>query len=321
MDQRPRNRLATVLFGRPEKLRSSLEDTLSALVGEKVACEPYTAGDSALADAFGDATFFVAPLGEGGFDDTAGLMALDRRAAIRCGGALAMLSAAELSSLSDETELPEKVAGSLNEVCALLVGALSKMSRPAGLEGHPELVSGGEVVSRAVGSWPEIVSVLGEDPEPLVAAFGLAIGEKAAGVLLVATSGDAEAGTGGGTRPETLDGAPVRFLGRPGDPAQVSLGELLEALGARVLPMHSSEPSPETPVAAFVVSRSPADLRVRMESLGADGGRPTLVIACSDRPTRDLVLTARQAGADDFLVLPTSRDRVLFLMARALQPA
>jgi FixJ family two-component response regulator len=58
-----------------------------------------------------------------------------------------------------------------------------------------------------------------------------------------------------------------------------------------------------------------------MESLISEGERPPLIVACSDRPTRDLVLSARHCGADDFLVLPTTRKRLLSVLAGALQHA
>ena len=71
----------------------------------------------------------------------------------------------------------------------------------------------------------------------------------------------------------------------------------------------------------FVVSRSPTDLLVRLRSLAAPPLRPALVVACSDRPTRDLVVAARNGHADSFLVLPTTREKLAALLAQAPEPA
>jgi hypothetical protein len=108
--------------------------------------------------------------------------------------------------------------------------------------------------------------------------------------------------------------------GHPADPAAAALRSTLEAVGARVLPAFTI-PTDQTapPDAVFVVSRSPVDLSIRLERI-PPARRPGLVIACSDRPTRDLVVVARNAGADDFLVLPALPDRLRSLFSRLPQP-
>jgi hypothetical protein len=121
----------------------------------------------------------------------------------------------------------------------------------------------------------------------------------------------AEAPTG-----DALDGLRVLVTGHPADPAAAALRSTLEGTGVRVLPAFTTPAQDGAPPdALFVVSRSPVDLRIRLERV-PQGRRPPLVVACSDRPTRDLVMAARGAGADDFLVLPTTVERLRGLLGR-----
>ncbi len=115
---------------------------------------------------------------------------------------------------------------------------------------------------------------------------------------------------------EALDGLRVLVTGHPADPAAAALRSTLEGTGVRVLPAFTAPAQDGAPPdALFVVSRSPVDLRIRLERVPR-GRRPPLVVACSDRPTRDLVMAARTAGADDFLVLPTTVERLRGLLGR-----
>ncbi|MBP7146494.1 MAG: hypothetical protein KBD01_03040 [Acidobacteria bacterium] len=107
----------------------------------------------------------------------------------------------------------------------------------------------------------------------------------------------------------------VQVTGHPADAAVVGLRSVLDAAGASVLPSFSPVTGAQGPGALFVVSRSPVDLKSRLESI-APGRRPPLVVACSDRPTRELVQAARAAGADDFLVLPAAVDRLATVLRR-----
>lgn len=102
----------------------------------------------------------------------------------------------------------------------------------------------------------------------------------------------------------------------PADPAAAGLRSTLEAVGALVMPAFAaSSEQVAPPDAMFIVSRSRVDLGIRLERF-PPGRRPGLVIACSDRPTPELVRAARGAGADDFLVLPASVERLRALLQK-----
>lgn len=117
------------------------------------------------------------------------------------------------------------------------------------------------------------------------------------------------------------EGIRVLVTGHPADPAAAGLRSVLEAAGLHVLPAFSSSSEQTAPPdAMFVVSRSPVDLSIRLERV-PKGRRPAMVIACSDRPTRDLVVAARNAGADAFVVLPAIAERIWGLLNKLPTPA
>ncbi len=311
-----RSDIFTLIRNDPDRLLAEIAETLGAVVGE--ACS-LAADDGRDAHAPFSATgCWVITWHAPGDDGPEGLVALDAPAVIRAGGALAMLPSDAISAALASGEVPEKMAASLPGIGNLLVGALAKLC------GGTELAAG-DAEARDAGPWPAVVAGAGENAAHLCAR--LAVGdEQNAGTLLVVSTptpgseGDAGEPLSAG-RVQNLDGMTVRMVGRPGDPAQVALADVVEALGGRVLQMHQNSLLADPPAAVFVVSRSPSDLRARMETIAADDERPALVVACSDRPTRDLVLTARQSGASDFLVLPTTRERLVAVLAKALQPA
>lgn len=112
------------------------------------------------------------------------------------------------------------------------------------------------------------------------------------------------------------DSIRVLVTGNPADPQAAALRSALEATGVRLMPTLTvlTEQS-HPPDALFVVSRSPTDLSIRLERV-PQGRRPALVVACSDRPTRELVIAARANGADHFLVLPVGPERLRELLSR-----
>ncbi len=110
----------------------------------------------------------------------------------------------------------------------------------------------------------------------------------------------------------------VLVMGQPTDPATAWLETSLKEAGTSVLAgIAALVRSGRHPDALFVVSRSPTDLAARLASALA-GGRPAMVVACSDWPTRDMVVAARNAGVDEFLVLPTAPERLRSILDRAL---
>jgi hypothetical protein len=120
---------------------------------------------------------------------------------------------------------------------------------------------------------------------------------------------------------EAPDAIAVLVTGRVADASAAALRRVLEIAGARVLPLF---PSPDettwSPSALFVVIRSVADLSTQLENLPY-GRRPALIVACSDRPTRELVIAARAEGADYFLVLPTTPELLRELLTHSLTGA
>lgn len=128
--------------------------------------------------------------------------------------------------------------------------------------------------------------------------------------------------------PTTGQGAPDRapaaacvlVMGPPTDPATTWLEKSLAEAGAQVLQgIAALVRSGRQPAALFVVSRSPTDLAARLASALA-GGRPDIVVACSDWATQDMVVAARNAGVDEFLVLPAPSERLRSILDRTLAP-
>ena len=118
-----------------------------------------------------------------------------------------------------------------------------------------------------------------------------------------------------------MEGLRALVTGNPADPAAAALRSVLESVGLHVLPAFAPGQDQQAPPdAMFVVSRSPVDLKIRLERTPA-GRRPGMIVACSDRPTRDLVVAARGGGAEAFLVLPATAERVRSILARLPAPA
>lgn len=126
----------------------------------------------------------------------------------------------------------------------------------------------------------------------------------------------ADTGENAGTGP--CQGLSAQLAAHGADAGALGLRSLLEKCGVTVRSAQTSEAQSD---ALFVVSRSPTDMVIRLESLARPPQRPSLVIACSDRPTRDMVVAARSAGVDAFLVLPTTRDKLTELLAKIPSPA
>lgn len=115
-------------------------------------------------------------------------------------------------------------------------------------------------------------------------------------------------------------GVVVQINGQPADPAFIGLRVSLESLGAQILPVYATGSPKDQAAALFVVSRSAVDLASRLDTASRSPFRPGLIIACSDRPTHDLVVASRRAGASTFIVLPAHPSRLFDLLGN-LAPA
>ncbi len=149
-----------------------------------------------------------------------------------------------------------------------------------------------------------------EEPEPAAVTT-------AAAPPTTAASDETEEAAGAATL-SVPEGVRVLLAAHPADMGAFGLRTLLEESGITV---HRARARCCEGEILFVVSRSPTDLLVRLKSLAAPPLRPSLVVACSDRPTRDLVVAARNGHADSFLVLPTTREKLAALLAQIPQPA
>lgn len=114
------------------------------------------------------------------------------------------------------------------------------------------------------------------------------------------------------TRPvrDIPHGIRVQVVGDPTDRTAAALRAALTEAGCLVLPVYSSGPAGAQPSVVFVVSRSAVDLRSRLGVAAAKRRAGELIVACSDRPTVELVRAARTAAVDSFLVLPADRTRL-----------
>ena len=112
-----------------------------------------------------------------------------------------------------------------------------------------------------------------------------------------------------------------KIHGWPGDPLHLHLSEIVERLGAKVLPFDASASDGSPATAALVVTRSAADLQIRLDKLTSSESRPSVIVACSDRPTLQLVSIARKHGADDFLVLPGDDETLRAALTRTRNDA
>lgn len=117
--------------------------------------------------------------------------------------------------------------------------------------------------------------------------------------------------TGTSATAQIPPGMKIHITCHPADPGARALKTLLEEAGAKVL---MATPACANVEVLFVISRSPTDMKIRLKSLANPARRPALVIACSDRPTRDIVVAARAGLVDHFVVLPTNAEMLAELV-------
>lgn len=117
---------------------------------------------------------------------------------------------------------------------------------------------------------------------------------------------------------EELRDLHVALACQPADPNALRLRDQLEDLVAQTSWLSGSDGGAEV---VIVISRSATDLEARVRSIASGESPPPLIVGCSDRPTRELVMAARRAGVGAFLVLPTGSSQLKEVLARVPQPA
>jgi hypothetical protein len=333
-----------------QQLLETLAENVASLVGHDFELKALPDGSDELASAFGKRRIYLFPLETQQGEAQPALMALDLKAAVHVGAALSMMGPEQVKEVFQSGEVPEILHDSIGEVANILCGAAVNAVRE---DGGSSIALRRAADFRALRprAWPALLEEVwpqatwtlkagrivldGEDRGGLLIAAAVAVPESEAGDEEPASdaapaetrAGDgadaardepAAAARGAATSEEELPpDLEAAIAGPPGDTTLMQLHRTLESVGLAAI--HSFPLRPGTtaePSVLFVVSRSPTDLKVRLGAIDRLGPRPDLVVACSDRPTRHLVVAARAGGADDFLVLPAERARLKRLLSR-----
>ncbi len=355
MDKAPPSILARVLRSETEALAGLLRESLEALVGRPVQLEALPADHAELPGLFGGRELFVFPFVDADGGPLPMFLALDLPAAVATGAAFSLMNAEQAREVLASGEVPEVLRDAIGEVAGIVAGSAGKIVRSRAPEGTQAFSRGDDVRRLTPGAWPALVGEIDRGLPWDVLGFRLTIEGAESGALLLGSSDRSEGpirlapgedvdtnevlaeekGDGGAERVEP-DGASaaaslphdpaspmseiprgikVQVVGNPSDRAMAALRATLAEAGCQLLPVYSSGGAGQQASALFVVSRSPIDLRSRLESAIAKR-RAGLVVACSDRPTIDLVRAARAGTADSFLVLPADRARLRYLFQR-----
>jgi hypothetical protein len=361
LDTTPSGILADVLRGDAEALSGLLREALEALVGAPVRLAPLRAGHPELGARFGTRELFLFPCEDAEGEVLPMFLALDLPAAVATGGAFALMSPAQTRAVLASGEVPGALREAIGEVAGIVMRTIARLVRARAPRGTATFARGTQVRRLAPGPWPALVGVAGPARAWDVLGFGLTIDDAECGSLLLAASaGDGREGpirpipgtdletteipqdddtidgsgrigrpgaappvpaTECGAAPQAIPpGVRVEIAGDPSDRATATLRATLAEAGCSVLPLGSAGRAGLQASVVFVVSRSSIDLRSRLEAASALR-RPALVVACSDRPTIELVRTARAGAADSFLVLPADRSRLGSLFQRLVEVA
>ena len=355
MDRTPPSVLARLLRGDAGALAGLMRESLEALVGRPVRLDVLRSDHPDLAELFGRRDVFVFPFVDREGGPLPMFLALDRPAAVATGAAFSLLDADRSRQVLVSGEVPAVLRDAIGEVAGIVAGTTARLVRARSHEGTPAFCCGREMRRITPGAWPALAGEVDAHVPWDVVGFRLTIEGTAAGALLLGSSErwegpigpgseedadtaevlveDPTIGGGGCAEPagapapfQTQDaragpppaipwGIRVQIVGNPSDRAVAALRATLAEVGCQLLPVHSAGAVGPQASAVFVVSRSPVDLRLRLVSTTATR-RAALIIACSDRPTIDLVAAARAGAADSFLVLPADKARLRSLFQR-----
>lgn len=350
--------LARTLRGDASAILDPLREALEALIGRAVRIDPIVSGRGDLARLFGGRELYIFPFVGHAGPAPAIFLAMDLPAAISVGAAYGLLRPAEAHRALASGIVSPALSEAIGEVASIIAGTLASVVRSHARSGEEIVLGGLGFRRRRVGPWPEIVAEVDGSVPWEARGFQLLLEGTGTGALLVAASDGRKGPVRLLPAPEELDtseippeddpptagglsrkirgahgdegaatvivesippGTAVHLVGSPGDRSVAGLRAALEAEGCEVLGGRSPVLASARPASAlFVVSRSPTDLRSRLLSMTSIR-RPSLVVACSDRPTVDLVRTARDAGADSFIVLPADRARLRELFRRPVE--
>jgi hypothetical protein len=347
--------LARILRGGAGALAGPIQESLEALVGRPVRLEALRAEHPALSEPFGERDLFVFPFADRDGEPLPMFLALDRPAAVATGAAFSLLRADQAREVLISGEVPEVLRDAIGEVAGIVAGTAARLVRARSRDGTPAFRCAREMRRLTPGAWPALLAEIDERVPWDVIGFRLTIEGADAGALLLGSSERWEGPIGPGSEedadtaevlvenppiggggcaeptgapspfhvegdsavplPEIPRGIRVQVVGNPSDRATAALRTTLAEAGCQLLPVYPAAGTGHQPSAVFVVSRSPVDLRSRLVSTIAKR-RAGLVVACSDRPTIDLVRAARAGAADSFLVLPADRARLRYLLQR-----
>jgi hypothetical protein len=351
-----------MLRGEAGALAGQIRESLEALVGHPVQVERLRADHPELPQLFGQRELFLFPFADADGHALPTFLALDRAAAVTTGAAFGLMSAGGVRESAVSGELPGPLLDAIREVAGILAGAARRIVRARGTDGARGFGCGHELRRIDAGAWPALVGEIDHGVRWDLLGFRLQIDGEPAGAILLGSSerwegpleadldedadtaevfvqelapgGDGCAETvaapaprpgavvAAGRPPPIPRGIRVQVAGDPRDRATAALRTALAEAGCHVLPAYSAGGAGPQPSVLFVFSRSPIDLRMRLAAALAKR-RSGLIVACSDRPTADLVRAAHAGTADSFLVLPADglRLRRLFERFAELTPA
>jgi hypothetical protein len=341
------------LRGEASALAGQMRESLEALVGRSVQLERLPPDHPDLPRLFGERDLFLFPFTDREGRPQPTFFALDRPAAVLTGAAFSLMTHDQVRRALASGELPATLLEAIREVAGILAGAARRILRSRQAEGITGFDCGHEVRRLVPGPWPAIIGEVDPGVPWDLLGFRLVIEGKAIGAILIGSSdateelagpsaddedadtaevpvaelaleggvGSGSAGTSAPPREEDEATRPVRdiphgirvqVVADPTDRTAAALRAALAEAGCLVMPVYSSTGPGAQPSVVFVVSRSAVDLSSRL-GVAAAKRRAGLIVACSDRPTVELVRAARTAAADSFLVLPADRTRLSHL--------
>lgn len=339
--------LARLIDEKPAVVLGALAESYRAVVGVDLKVRPLSNDEHALSTRFGEARVTVFPLLESHARSPQALLVFDRRAALFAGGSFTMMSHEQIRSLAEQNApLPAVVDESLPEVASLLVDAVASALATEMGESRTWQITGGVHIDAE--PWPALLDEFAPPGAPWrLASARLSFRDDECGtVLLAAIDQDGSASklmsAADRTRADALASALEAVVFAPaakdpngqavpagllaliaaphGDLAARQLRQRLTRMGVGVSRHRRWEEGARTPDLLFVVCRSASEAHLKLQDVHQRPERPPMVVVCSDRPTRELVVAARRGHADGFLVLPPETVRLEEILARMGNP-